>query len=95
MVEINKLRASMERLESAHNLLVQVSKVQAHQIQNLEFGLNHFAEIFYLLIKNNPALFYAKLNDQLLTLQDNVYNLKDTLQMPQVQKLPCIFHSVV
>ena len=50
-------------------------------------GLAQLENIFSLYIKNNPALLYAKFNDQLMTIQDRIYNLKDTLQMLQLQKL--------
>ena len=50
-------------------------------------GLAQLENIFSLYIKNNPALLYAKFNDQLMTIQDKIYDLKDTLQMLQLQKL--------
>ena len=85
--EMEKIRSSMSKLEDAHNLLVQVSETQQHQIRGLEIGLEHLNDVFTLLIKNSPTLLYAKINDQLLALQDNIADLKDTLQMLQLQKL--------
>ena len=85
--EMEKIRSSMSKLEDAHNLLVQVSETQQHQIRGLEIGLAHLSDVFALLIKDSPTLLYAKINDQLLSLQDNIADLKDTLQMLQLQKL--------
>ena len=85
--EMEKIRASMTKIENSHNLLVQISKIQEHQIYGLEVGLAHLQDVFSLLLKNSPSLLYAKINDQLLALQDNIGNLKDTLQMLQLQKI--------
>ena len=71
----------MNEMRDAHNLLVQVQKTQEHQILALESGLDLLQEFFSIFIKNNPALLYAKFNDLLLTLQEHIHSLQDTLQM--------------
>ena len=50
-------------------------------------GLAHLDGIFALFIKNNPALLYAKFNDQLITIKDKNFDLKDMLLLLQLQKL--------
>ena len=52
-----------------------------HQVIQTQMGCGHLENIFALFIKNNPALLYAKFNDQLLTIQDKIYDLRDTLQI--------------
>ena len=86
-IELKDLRNSMNEQRDAHNLLVQVTKTQEHQIMALESGLEHLQEIFSIFIKNNPALLYAKFNDLLVTLQEHIHSLQDTLQMLQLQRL--------
>ena len=44
-------------------------------------------QVFQLYLKNNPALLYAKLEDVLQSLADRMGNLKDTMQMLQLQRL--------
>jgi hypothetical protein len=44
-------------------------------------------DIFNLYLKNNPALLYTKLEDVLQSLADRIGNLKDTMQMLQLQRL--------
>ena len=65
-----------------------------YQIIQTQQSLAYLENIFALFIKNNPALLYAKFNDELLTIQDKIYDLKDTLQMLQLQKLStCLLSS--
>ena len=85
--EINNLRSDLNDMRSNQNLLVQMANTQTHHIRELESNLWHLTEIFSLFIKNNPALLYAKFNDQLMILNDHLNNLKDTIQMLQLQKL--------
>jgi hypothetical protein len=86
-IELGTLRQSMIEMQDSHNLLVQIQKTQEHQITELKSGINHLEEIFSIFIKNNPALLYAKFNDLLTTLQQHFFNLQDTLQMLQLQRL--------
>ena len=77
----------LDEVKNKQSLLVQISKTHEHQIQTIKSDLWQLREIFQLFIKNNPALLYAKFNDQLQTLADHITILKDTLQMLQLQKL--------
>ena len=44
--EMEKIRSSMSKLEDSHNLLIQVTRTQVHQIQVVEIGLAHLQEFF-------------------------------------------------
>ena len=86
-IEIGKIQEDLRDLGNNQRLLIEFTKTMEFQIMTTQQSLNHLESIFGLYIKNNPALLYAKFNDQLLTLQDRIYNLKDTVQMLQLQKL--------
>ena len=86
-IEINKIQDDLRDLQSSQKLLIQMTKTMEHQILSLNAGLSHLEQIFALFIKNNPALLYAKFNDLLMSLQDRIHSLQDTLQMLQLQKL--------
>ena len=64
-----------------------MTKTQEHQIKELEINLFHLADVMTLFIQNNPALLYAKFNDQLMIIAEHFSNLQDTIQMLQLQKL--------
>ena len=86
-IKINKIQDDLKDLQSSQKLLIQMTKTMEHQILSLNAGLSHLEQIFALFIKNNPALLYAKFNDLLMSLQDRIHSLQDTLQMLQLQKL--------
>jgi hypothetical protein len=86
-VEINNIHRDMATMSNNQNLLIQVQKIHTGQILQLDVGLIQLSDIFYLYLKNNPALFYAKLEDVLQSLADRIGDLKDTMQMLQLQRL--------
>ena len=86
-VEIDNIRRDMANLQNNQNLLIQVTKIHTNQINALQNGLTQLNDIFDLFIKNNPALLYAKFNDVLTSLSDRINDLKDTIQMLQLQRL--------
>jgi hypothetical protein len=73
-------------MSNNQNLLIQVTKIHTDQILQLENGLLQLKDIFNLYLKNNPALLYAKLEDVLQSLTDKLQDLKDTMQMLQLQR---------
>ena len=86
-IEINRIQDDLRNVQSNQKLLIEYTKTMEKQIMETQVGLSHLENIFSSFIKNNPALLYAKFNDQLLTIQDRIGDLKDTLQMLQLQKL--------
>ena len=86
-IEINRIQNDLKDIQQGQKLLIEFTKTMEHQIIHTQMALSQLENIFSLFIKNNPALLYAKFNDQLMTIQDRIYNLKDTLQMLQLQKL--------
>ena len=86
-VEISNIRRDMATMNTNQNLLIQVQKIHTDQILQLEVGLLQLNDIFNLYLKNNPSLLYAKLEDVLQSLADRISDLKDTMQMLQLQRL--------
>ena len=86
-IEINRIQNDLKDLQQGQKLLIEFTKTMEHQIIHTQMALSNLENIFSLFIKNNPALLYAKFNDQLMTIQDRIYDLKDTVQMLQLQKL--------
>ncbi len=86
-LEINNLRRDMATMSNNQNLLIQVQKIHTEQILQLEVSIMQMNQVFQLYLKNNPALLYAKLEDVLQSLADRMGNLKDTMQMLQLQRL--------
>jgi hypothetical protein len=86
-VEINNIRKEMTTMSNNQNLLIKVTKIHTDQIMQLENGILQLNDIFNLYLKNNPALLYAKLEDVLQSLTDKLQDLKDTMQMLQLQRL--------
>ena len=78
--EINNIRREMATMNNNQNLLVQVQKIHTDQLLQLN-------NVFNLYLKNNPSLLYAKLEDVLQSLSDRISDLKDTMQMLQLQRL--------
>jgi hypothetical protein len=69
-VEINNIRRDMATMSNNQNLLIQVQKIHTDQILQLEVGLIQLNDIFFLYLKNNPALLNVKLEDVLQSLAD-------------------------
>jgi hypothetical protein len=73
-------------MSNNQNLLIQVQKIHTDQILQLEVGLIQLSGIFDLYLKNKPALLDAKLEDVLQSLANRIGDLKDTMQMLQLQR---------
>ena len=85
--EINNIRNQMATMSNNQNLLIKVSKINTEQINQLATGLVQLRDTFTLYLKNNPALLYAKFDSVLESLTDKLEDLKDTIQMLQLQRL--------
>jgi hypothetical protein len=77
----------MATMSNNQNLLIQVQRIHTDQILQLEVCIIQLNDIFNLYLKNNPALLYAKLEDLLQSLADRKGDLKQTMQMLQLQRL--------
>jgi len=85
--EIQTIKEQVLDLSSQHNLLVQVSQRHEKEIQELDSDLSHLAQIIRILITYNPALIYAKLQQQIEIIHDRISTLSDTLQQLQHHRL--------
>jgi hypothetical protein len=92
-IEINKICREMATMSNNQNLLIPVQKIHTDQILQLEVGLIQLNNIFNIYLKNNPALLYAKLEDVLQSLADRLGDLRDTMQMFQLQRLSTNTHT--
>ena len=85
--EINNIRREMATMSNNQNLLIKVNKIHTNQIFTLQDNLNQLSDVFSLYLQHNPALLYAQFNTILQSLTDKIGDLKDTIQMLQLQRL--------
>ena len=85
--EIHQIQKQVLEMAEQHNLLTHIVQRHEHQIQELAADLKHLTEIVRLLVTYNPALVYAKLEENVKIVEDRLDVLFDTLQQLQHQRL--------
>ena len=90
-IEINKIQNDLIDMQQNQKLLIEFTKTMEHQIIHTQMALAHLESIFSLFIKNNPALLYAKFNDQFMAIQDKIHALT-THMLHQTRTQKCTTH---
>ena len=86
-MEMHNIERHVSRLETSHNMLIQIAHKNTQNIHALTAEINHLDSIIETLIQFNPALVYAKLMSQVEDVADHLDALLDTVQQLMHQKL--------
>ena len=86
-IESGMLRARLNSLEKAHNLLVLLSQKQAQTSQEIVKDLDHFLRTIDLLLIHDAGVLYAQLDRIMIQWELQVRMVIDAVQQAQHQKL--------
>ena len=86
-VEIRAITNKIIHLSHTQDLLVQVSHKHENEINLLRGQLHDLTKYFLAFIEFNPAIFYAKFNDQLIQFENKVSKLINAVQQLQHRRL--------
>jgi hypothetical protein len=85
--EIHNIQKQLLHITDQQNLLTSITQKHEHIIQELTKDLAHLTDIVQTLIMYNPALVYAKLEQNLKQIEDRLTILFNTLQQLQTHRL--------
>ena len=85
--QIHNIQKQLLDITDQQNLLTSISLKHEHIIHDLTTDLTHLTDIVRTLIKYNPALVYAKLQQNVQQIEDRLTILFNTLQQLQTHRL--------
>ena len=86
-IETKRIATRVSTLEHAQSLVYQVTQRQERELNILQENFLTLTAQLQNFIEFNPALFYAKLNDQLLEFEMHVNRIINTIQQLQHRRL--------
>jgi phosphopantetheine adenylyltransferase len=85
--ELHKIQKQLLHYADQQNLLTNIALKHEHILQELNKDLTHLTDIVQTLIMYNPALVYAKLEQNVKLIEDRITILFNTLQQLQQHRL--------
>ena len=86
-IESGLLRARLNSIEKAHNLLVLLSQKQSRTNQEIIHSLDHFLRTIELILIHDAGVLYAQLDRIMTQWEQQVRMVMDAIQQAQHQKL--------
>ena len=85
--EIGKIKSQLAQMKEQQQLLVQITSQHDQQIQQLVSDLTRLTSVVEALIKYNPTVFYAQLEEQIDLLDSRISDTIDVIQQLQNHRL--------